>query len=41
MTVWEFFDKHGCTEFEKRALLAKLAEIRYDLTLQMLKRVMR
>ena len=41
MNVWEFFEKHQCNEFEKKALIAKLAEIRYELTLKMLKQVMR
>lgn len=41
MSIWEFFAKHECTDFEKKALLVKLAEIRYELTLEMLKRVMR
>lgn len=41
MTVWDFFKLHNCNQFEKKALLAKLAELRYEMTLEMLKKVLR
>ena len=41
MTIYEFFELHKCSEFEKKALIVKLAELRYESTLKMLKRIMR
>lgn len=40
-TIYEFFAEHECTEYEKKRLIVYLAEIRYEATLKMLKRVLR
>lgn len=41
MTFFEFVAKHGCTKYEIKRLAIRLAEIRYEKTLDMLAKVMR
>jgi hypothetical protein len=40
-TIYEFFAEHNCTRYERARLVARLAELRYEATIAMLKRIMR
>jgi hypothetical protein len=40
-TIYEFFVEHKCTKYEKKRLVVKLAELRYEKTIAMLKQILR